>query len=97
MRKSILLILLLILSVFPAYGAYNTYNTVEEVTIYIGGMRDYTDSGYVYDALASMKGVVYVEVELSPPEAIVQYNYMDVHIDDILYAIQNLGFTASVK
>jgi hypothetical protein len=44
-----------------------------------------------------MKGVVYVEVELSPPEAIVQYNYMDVHIDDILYAIQNLGFTASVK
>ena len=97
MRKYVVGFLLVILFVFPAYGSYNTNNTVEEVTIHIGGMRDYTDAGYVYNAIASMKGVVYVEVELSPPEAIVQYNYMDVHITDILYAIQDLGFTATVR
>lgn len=97
MRKYFIVCLLIVLSVFPAYGAYNTYNTVEEVTIHIGGMMDSTDVERVYNTISSINGVVYVELELSPPDAIVQYNYMDVHLSDILYAIQNIGFTAAVE
>ncbi len=97
MRKYVIVSLLIILSVFPAYGAYNTHNTVEEVTIHIGGMMDSTDVEKVYNTIRSINGVVYVELELSPPYAIVQYNYMDVHLSDILYAIQDIGFTATVE
>jgi len=97
MKKYVIVSLLIILSVLPAYGAYNTHNTVEEVTIHIGGMMNSTDVEYVYNTLRSINGVVYVELELSPPYAIVQYNYMDVHLSDILYAIQDIGFTATVE
>ncbi|MEQ8189496.1 MAG: hypothetical protein ABRQ39_16115 [Candidatus Eremiobacterota bacterium] len=97
MRKYFIVCLLITLFIFPAYGAYNTHNTVEEVTIHIGGMVDYTDVEQVYNTISSIKGVVYVELELSPPDAIVQYNYMDVHLSDILYAIQDIGFTATVE
>lgn len=97
MKKYVILSLLIIFSVFPAYAAYNTNNTVEEVTIHIGGMMDSTDVERVYNTISSINGVVYLELELSPPYAIVQYNYMDVHLSDILYAIQDIGFTATVE
>ncbi len=97
MKKCVILSLLIIFSVFPAYAAYNTNNTVEEVTIHIGGMIDSTDVERVYNTISSINGVVYLELELSPPYAIVQYNYMYVHLSDILYAIQDIGFTATVE
>jgi len=70
---------------------------MEEVTIYISNIINFVDVDTVTDLLNSIDGVVYVEVTLEPPEAIIQYNYMKITLDEILYAIQDKGYTTEVK
>lgn len=94
--RLVILIILASLTIFPSYGAYQ-YNTMEEVTIYISNIINFVDVDTVTDLLNSIDGVVYVEVTLEPPEAIIQYNYMKITLDEILYAIQDKGYTTEVK
>ncbi|HPZ08416.1 MAG TPA: heavy-metal-associated domain-containing protein [Candidatus Eremiobacteraeota bacterium] len=94
--RLVILIILASLTIFPSYGAYH-YNTMEEVTIYISNIINFVDVDTVTDLLNSIDGVVYVEVTLEPPEAIIQYNYMKITLDEILYAIQDKGYTTEVK